>query len=73
MPQTLIDRIQLAIEADDTARQWFSKHVIRTYNEADAIEKGKIDIIFVALCGFPLANLIEKDSQEQEKQATQTL
>ena len=70
---TLIDRIQLAIESDTFQRQKYSQHLTRYYNEASEIEKARINLCFVALCGMPLCDIIAVQQKADESRLTPTI
>ena len=58
--ETLIDKIQEAMLTDDEDREKESAYLEREYTEASEAEKKRIDMCFIALCGWSLETLLKR-------------
>ena len=61
--QTLIDRVQEAMSADDEDREKQSEILLNIYKESDQATKNKVDEIFICLCGWSLKTLINRENE----------
>lgn len=57
---TLIDKIQEEMNSDTEDREEQSEYLKDYYNESTDEQKKRIDLCFMALCGWELKTLIEK-------------
>jgi len=56
---TLIDRIQEEMLSDDEDREEQSEWLEEYYNQSSKEEKDRIDLCFIALCGWSLETLLK--------------
>jgi hypothetical protein len=61
--QTLIDRVEQAMQTDDEDREKQSGYLADCYNEATTAGKRLIDECFIALCGWSLKSLIDGENE----------
>lgn len=60
---TLIDRIWLAMSTDDEDRDKQSQYLEDEYNKASEESKKAIDMCFIALCGWSLKTMLERQEK----------
>jgi hypothetical protein len=61
--QTLLDRVQEAMLTDDEDREKQSGYLADCYNEASEEEQQRIDACFIALCGWSLKTLMNRENE----------
>jgi len=57
---TLIDIIEREMSTDDADRQKESDYLRDYYSESSEAEKKRIDLCFMALCGWSLETLLKR-------------